>query len=142
MGLPTDNTFDVAVMPLVILFVPDPAKGAAGAPLPRLGAAGKDAMQALWTAADLVSVETRQITVRRTYADFEEFWTTIVTGPGVEPQIAVMSAGWSSSSRLYPRRLNDLAVDRESIHVHLEEFLGRVGDHDQAHGIEPGFQFG
>lgn len=104
---PTD-TFDAAVMPLVIFFVPDPAKGVAetsrvvcpggtviayacdmegggfpyealhdemrgmgiSVPVPPSPDASRlDAMRDLWTGAGLESVETREITVQRTFSD-------------------------------------------------------------------------
>jgi ubiquinone/menaquinone biosynthesis C-methylase UbiE len=40
-----------------------------------------DAMRALWSDAGLQSVEMREITVERTFADFDEFWT-ITTAMG------------------------------------------------------------
>ena len=126
-----DDTFDVAVMPLVIFFVPDPARGVAemarvvcpggtvtayawdmtGGGFPyqalqdemrALGAAvpmppspeasGIDAMRELWTGAGLESVETQQITVQRTFADFEDYWTTILGGASVGPGLAAMAS--------------------------------------------------
>src|SRR5262245_7917227 len=126
-----DDTFDVAVMALVIFFVPDPAKGVAemvrvvspggtvaayawdmlggGFPLdamqaemralgvtpplpPSVGASRIDAMRALWTSAGLEAVETREITVHRTFADFDDLWTTSQLGASVGPTIAAMAA--------------------------------------------------
>ena len=126
-----DDTFDAAVMPLVIFFVPDPAKGVAemarvvcpggivtayawdmeggGFPYealhvemrglgvvvptpPSTDASRIDAMRDLWTGAGLDSVETREITVQRTFADFDDYWTTILGGPSVGPQIAAMAS--------------------------------------------------
>jgi SAM-dependent methyltransferase len=124
------GTFDVAVMPLVIFFVPDPAKGVAE--MARVVAPGgivaayawdmpgggfpyqlvHDEMRALgvavpvppspeisrlerlgdlWTSADLAAVETRQITVQRTFADFDDYWSTLAGGPSVGRQIAAMA---------------------------------------------------
>ena len=49
-------------------------------------------MEDLWTKAGLASVETRQITVQRTFADFEEFWSTTLSGaPSLRPTLASMS---------------------------------------------------
>lgn len=42
---------------------------------PRPEASGLQAIRALWEGAGLVEVETREISVTRTYADFDEFWT-------------------------------------------------------------------
>ena len=47
---------------------------------PRPEASGLQAMRALWEGAGLVEVETREIGVTRTYADFEEFWTINLGG--------------------------------------------------------------
>lgn len=131
MALPfSDSTFDVAVMPLVIFFVPDPARGVAemarvvcpggvvtayawdmfdgGFPYeglqaemralgvavpvpPSLDACRIDAMRELWTGAGLDALETRQFTVQRTFAGFDDYWTTILGGPSVGPKLAAMS---------------------------------------------------
>ena len=132
MALPfPDDTFDAAVMPLVIFFVPDPAKGVAemarvvcpgglitayawdmfggGFPYealqvemrgmgvtvavpPNPDASRIDAMRDLWTSAGLDAAETREITVQRTFADFDDYWTTILGGPSVSPKLAAMSS--------------------------------------------------
>lgn len=127
-----DDAFDVAVMALVIFFVPDPAKGVAemvrlvcpggtlaayawdmlggGFPLdamhvemralgvtpplpPSVDASRLEAMHDLWTGAGLDAVETRQITVQRTFADFDDLWTTSRMGASVGPAIAAMAPG-------------------------------------------------
>jgi len=127
----SDDTFDAAVMPLVIFFVPDPAKGVAemarvvrpgglvaayswdmsggGFPYeavhgemrglgvavpvpPSPGASRIDAMGDLWTVAGLDAVETREITVQRTFADFDDYWTTILKGPSVGRKLAAMAS--------------------------------------------------
>ena len=130
MALPfPDDTFDAAVMPLVIFFVPDPARGVAemarvvrpggiaaayawdmdggGFPYaalqaemrglgvavpvpPSPGASKIDVMRDLWTGAGLQTVDTREITVQRTFADFDDYWTTIFGGPSVGPRLAAM----------------------------------------------------
>ncbi len=126
-----DNAFDVAVMPLVIFFVPDPAKGVAemarvvcpgsvvtayawdmpgggfpyetlqcemremglAVPTPPNPDASKiDALRDLWTGAGLEAVETRVITVERTFADFDDYWTTILGGPSVGPTLTAMAS--------------------------------------------------
>jgi ubiquinone/menaquinone biosynthesis C-methylase UbiE len=124
-----DDTFDAAIMPLVIFFVPDPTVGVAemarvvrpggtvsayawdmlggGFPYetlhaelramgmkvptpPSADASQLDVMQNLWTRAGLIEIETRQITVERTFADFDDYWTTVLGGSSVGKSLAAM----------------------------------------------------
>jgi len=48
-------------------------------------------MRNLWTGAGLDAVDTRAISVQRTFADFDDYWMTILGGPSVGPQLAAMS---------------------------------------------------
>jgi SAM-dependent methyltransferase len=131
MALPfADDTFDAAVMPLVIFFVPDPPRGVAemarvvrpgglvtayawdmpggGFPYhalreeihalggtvpvpPSPDASRMNALHGLWTSAGLTAVDTREITVARTFADFDDYWTTILGGPSVRAALAIMT---------------------------------------------------
>lgn len=131
MALPfADDTFDAAVMPLVIFFVPQPAKGVAemarvvcpgglvaayawdmpgngfpyqalhdemramgvAVPLPPSPDASRiDAMRQLWTGAGLEAIETREISVQRTFADFDDYLMTIRGGPSVGRALAAMT---------------------------------------------------
>lgn len=130
MALPyPDKSFDVAVMALVMFFVPNPAVGAAemvrvvkpggivcayvwdilrgGFPWDVLQEAMRDmgmkpvlppsaqislidALQGLWAEAGLLDVQTRQITVERTFSGFEEFWETSLLGTALGPKVAAM----------------------------------------------------
>ena len=51
-----------------------------------------DAMRDLWKGAGLDAVETREIAVQRTFADFDDYWTTIFVGPSVGPSLAAMAS--------------------------------------------------
>ena len=125
------DTFDAAVMPLVIFFVPDPAKGVSEmarvvcpggivtaygwemqgggfpyeslrlemlrmgveVPLPPSPDASRiDVLQDLWVGAGLAAVETHEIFVQRTFANFTDYWSTILKGPSVGPKIAAMAS--------------------------------------------------
>ena len=59
---------------------------------PRSDAWRLDQLQALWAGAGLDAVETREITVQRTYADFDDYWTTILAGPSVRERIGTLSS--------------------------------------------------
>jgi SAM-dependent methyltransferase len=131
MALPfADAAFDAAVMPLVIFFVPEPAKGVAemarvaapggivaayawdmpggGFPYavvrdemrdmgirlstePNPDASRLETLRALWTGAGLEAVETREISVRRAFADFEDYWTTVLGGPAFSAMLKTMA---------------------------------------------------
>ena len=130
MALPyPDDRFDVAVMPLVLFFVPEPSQGVGemarvvtggglaaayswdmlggGFPYAALQAEMKalgvtpllppspeasrlSVMRDLWVGAGLEAVETREITVERTFADLDDYWTTIHGGPSVGGKLAAM----------------------------------------------------
>jgi hypothetical protein len=47
----------------------------------------------LWTGAGLEAVETREIVVQRTFANFDDFWTISQLGSSVAPIVAAMSLG-------------------------------------------------
>jgi SAM-dependent methyltransferase len=126
-----DDSFDAAVMALVIFFVPDPSKGVAemarvvrpggriaayawdilggGFPLepmrvemlamgveiaqpPSPGASRIEALRELWHTAGLEEVETREITVSRSFEGFEDFWTTSLLSSSVGAALAAMAA--------------------------------------------------
>jgi SAM-dependent methyltransferase len=131
MALPyPDAAFDAAVMPLVIFFVPEPARGVAemarvvapggvvtayawdmpgggfpydalhatmrgmgiAVPLPPNPDASRlDALRELWAGAGLQDVATHAITVQRTFADFDDYWTTVRGGPSVSAKLAAMA---------------------------------------------------
>jgi ubiquinone/menaquinone biosynthesis C-methylase UbiE len=51
-----------------------------------------ESMRALWTGAGLAEIETRQIAVERTFADFDDYWATTLLSPSVGPAVAAMDA--------------------------------------------------
>lgn len=139
MALPyPEDTFDAAVMPLVIFFLSEPAAGVAemarvvrpggtvaayswdmsgggfpyapvqaelraldlDVPLPPSSEASRiDVLTELWTGAGLDAVETHEFDVRRTFADFDDYWATILGGPSVGRQLAALPSGEIASFR-------------------------------------------
>jgi hypothetical protein len=59
---------------------------------PSADASQIDAMQRFWTDAGLEAVDTEQIAVQRTFADFDDYWTTIFGGPSVGSKLAAMTS--------------------------------------------------
>lgn len=142
------GSFDAAVMPLVIFFVPEPPKGVAemarviapggvvtayawdmegggfpyqalrdemkamgvepGMP-PSPDASRLEALRELWTKAGLQDVETRAIEVRRTFEDFEDYWTTVLGGPSVAGKLKAM--GPENLAILRDRMKSRLPID-------------------------------
>ncbi|MGV3707337.1 MAG: class I SAM-dependent methyltransferase [Gemmatimonas sp.] len=149
MNLPFgDNAFDIAVMPLVIFFVPEPAKGVAemvrvvqsggtisayswdmegggfpyanlqeelraqGFSVPRPpndSASRDDVLTQLWTDAGLQNVESRAITVTRTFADFDDYWTTASGAPSMGRTLADLPS--EKTERLRARMKEILHAD-------------------------------
>jgi len=126
-----DDRFDIAVMALVIHYVPQPARAVAemarvvrpcgtvatyvwaydqaatpldpfdaelaavGMPAPAppsVNAASMAALRGLWTDAGLDRIETRTITVERTFANFDEMWASVVGTGRLKLAIAAMDA--------------------------------------------------
>jgi ubiquinone/menaquinone biosynthesis C-methylase UbiE len=59
---------------------------------PRSDASRIEALRDLWTGAGLDAIETREITVQRTFTDFDDFWTTTLRGSSVGPTIGAMGS--------------------------------------------------
>jgi SAM-dependent methyltransferase len=134
-----DDRFDVAVMPLVLHFVPDPARGVAemarvvrpggivaayvwdmedggfpyaillgelramgidvpSAPSPNVSRP-RDARPTVVRRSLGRRSKTRAITVERTFADFDDYWTSVLGGPSVAARLAAMTAGGSGATQ-------------------------------------------
>src|SRR4051812_21645188 len=61
-------------------------------PLPPSPEASRiDALRDLWRDAGLTDIDTLVITVRRTFSDFDDYWTTVLGGPSVSRGLGSMS---------------------------------------------------
>jgi SAM-dependent methyltransferase len=167
MALPyADASFDIAVMALVIHFVPDPTKGVAemarvvrpggwvaayvwddeggGSPTqplqtaiileggndvrpPSSAASRMDRLVDLWTRAGLREVDSRVISVERTFDDFESFWSA-TSGAG-RPKVSLASLGPEATERVKVRMRATLPPDAEgriTYAAHVNAIRGRV----------------
>lgn len=60
---------------------------------PSLGVSRIKVLRDIWVGAGLVAVETQTISApQRTFADFDDYWTTVLGGPSVGPGLAAMTA--------------------------------------------------
>lgn len=167
MALPfADESFDAAVMGLVIFFVPDPAKAVAemervvrpggivatyawdmlggGFPLeplqaelralgvtpplpPSAGASRLEALRDLWMDAGLAAIEMRGIEVQRSFADFDDFWTTSLSGASVSSTMAALTPGDIETLKARLRaRLPEDAAGRITYGARANAIKGRV----------------
>ncbi len=67
------------------------AMGVALAKHPSIDASRMASLRRLWTDARLQSVETREIAIERSFADFDDCWTSLSLTPNVAPTITAMS---------------------------------------------------
>jgi len=81
---------------------------------PSFGASRMEALRDLWTATGLDAIETREITVQRTFADFDDFWATSLMPGNIGPIVAAISAG--DAERLKTRVRARLPAD-EAGHI-------------------------
>ena len=97
-------------------------------PLPPSSSASRmEALRDLWTDAGLDAVETREITVQRTFVDFDDFWTTSMLAPTVGPTVAAMASGDSELLKTRVRaRLAADAVGRITYSARANAIKGRV----------------
>ena len=58
----------------------------------RMEASRMEALHDLWTHAGLEAVETREITVHRTFVNFDEFWMINLKAPSIAPVVAAMKS--------------------------------------------------
>ena len=78
---------------------------------PSADASRLDVLRALWAGAGLVDIETREIAIERTFADFATFWRIVQTGPRIAPLIAQMAP--DVLARLEARMRERVPADRD-----------------------------
>jgi ubiquinone/menaquinone biosynthesis C-methylase UbiE len=80
---------------------------------PSPAASRSENLRALWSGAGLDRIETREITVQRTFADFDDFWGAALLGASIKATVATMA----------PEQIEHL---KESVRMQLD------ADHDKA----------
>ena len=94
---------------------------------PSVSASRMEALCDLWTNAGLQAVDTREITVQRTFADFDDFWNSSTITGSLRPTLAAMQAGdvEGLKSRLRARLPPD-AAGRITYGARANAIQGRV----------------
>jgi len=166
MALPYPNdTFDAAVMALVVFFIPEPPRGVAemarvvrpgglaaayvwdlvsgGSPSeavqiqmrgmgfappkpPRAEASTPEGLHALWTQAGFVDLEAHVVRTRRTFADFEDYWSTTIAAPNLAPMLTTMAT--ADVTQLKSRVREQVTIEasgRVSIEARANAIVGR-----------------
>jgi SAM-dependent methyltransferase len=158
MALPYDvNRFDVAVMALVLFFVPDAHKGASemvrmvasytwdilrsGSPTQPLweemDALGKpaqrppsadvsrfEALKALWAKLGIRDVETRELVVERTFANFDDCWLSMVVSSPAGVLGRLSETGSAELKRRLQARLPASANGEITVHASATAIKG------------------
>ena len=102
---------------------------------PSVGASRMEALQALWREAGLVDVETCEIAVERSFADFDGFWKIAQTGPRLLPRFAAMAPGELEAMKGRVRaRLSADAAGRIVCSAKANAIRGRVGNANAIRG--------
>ena len=165
MALPYDaNRFDVAVMALVLFFVPDARKGASemvrvtkpsgmvasytwdilrsGSPTQplweELDALGIHAarppsadisrfemLKALWAELGLRDIETRELVVERTFADFDDYWLSMVVSSPSGVAAKLSDAERTELKRRLQARLPASGSGEITVHASATAIKGR-----------------
>jgi hypothetical protein len=88
-----------------------------------------EALRDLWTCAGINAVETRDITVQRTFANFDDFWTISTSSSNVQPTIAAMAPNDIELLKVRVRaRLLADATGRITCSARANAVKGRVPD--------------
>jgi SAM-dependent methyltransferase len=85
--------------------------GMAPALPPNVPISRMDALRMAWDAAGLEQIESRVIRVRRTFADFAEFWAITTSSATIGPTIAALAPDVSASLQARVRARLPVAVD-------------------------------
>jgi SAM-dependent methyltransferase len=94
---------------------------------PSEDASRMDVQRELWTGAGLENIETKEIAVHRTFANFEDFWAITLKGSSAGPLVAKMMPGESEQLKEGVRaRIAAEADGRVTLEGRANAIKGRV----------------
>ena len=103
-------------------------KGMGFTPLraPKAETSTPEGLHALWTGAGFADIETRVVRTRRTFDDFEDYWSTTIAAPNLAPMLTTMAS--ADVTRLKSRVRERVPVEangRVAIEAHANAIVGR-----------------
>ncbi|HXO73261.1 MAG TPA: SAM-dependent methyltransferase, partial [Bradyrhizobium sp.] len=96
---------------------------------PSAAASRAENLRTLWSGAGLDRIETREITVQRTFTDFDDFWGAALLGASIKATVATMTP--EQLEGLKERVRAQLAADRGkpvTLAARANAIRGRVPD--------------
>lgn len=93
---------------------------------PQAEASTPEGLHALWTGAGFADIERRVLRSRRTFEDFEDYWSTTIAAPNLAPMLTRMAT--ADVTRLKSRVREQVPVEaggRVSIEAHANAIVGR-----------------
>ncbi|WP_144184306.1 class I SAM-dependent methyltransferase [Elioraea rosea] len=93
---------------------------------PRAEASTPEGLHMLWTGAGFADIEACVIRMRRTFDDFDDYWSTTITAPHLAPMLATLAS--ADVTQLKSRVREQVPIEasgRVSIEAHANAIVGR-----------------
>lgn len=93
---------------------------------PRAEASTPEGLHALWTQAGFADLDACVVRTRRAFADFDDYWSTMIVAPNIAPKLATMTL--ADVSQLKTRVREQVPIDssgRVSIEARANAIVGR-----------------
>ena len=93
---------------------------------PKAEASTPEGLHALWTRAGFADIEARVLRTRRTFDDFEDYWSTTIAAPNLAPMLTTMAT--ADVTQLKSRVREQVPIEasgRVSIEAHANAIVGR-----------------
>jgi ubiquinone/menaquinone biosynthesis C-methylase UbiE len=92
---------------------------------PKAEASTPEGLHALWTRAGFADIEARVLRTRRTFDDFEDYWSTTIAAPNLAPMLTTMAT--ADVTQLKSRVREQVPIEasgRVSIEAHANAIVG------------------
>lgn len=94
---------------------------------PRAEASTPEGLHALWTRAGFANIEARVLRARRTFNDFEDYWSTTIAAPNLAPMLTTLAT--ADVTKLKSRVLEQVPIEasgRVSFEASANAIVGRL----------------